>query len=124
MRRSVLFVTCVFLMVGASSVRAGDTLAVNISPRITYQPGSVIIRISVEPHADNRALVVETDSGAYFRSSEVQLDGAHEARTRQITYADLPGGEYDVVVRVMGSDHARAEVRGKLVVLGSEGTEP
>jgi len=49
----------------------------------------------VTPDVDNRSLEVTAESGEYFRSSLIQLDGKEAPRT--IAWSSrLPGGDYQV----------------------------
>src|SRR5690554_3563608 len=74
MRRVMLLATSLCLLTIAPASAAED-MTVHISPKVTRRPGALLVRVKVEPHEENRALVVETDSEDYFRSSEYQVEG-------------------------------------------------
>ncbi len=59
-------------------------------------PATIRVRVGVEPDADNRVLNVIADSGAYYRSSEIQLDGERAPRLLVVEFPSLPGGSYTV----------------------------
>jgi hypothetical protein len=59
-------------------------------------PATIRVRLVVEPSADNRALNVIADSGGYYRSSEIQLDGDRAPRLLVVEFPSLPGGSYTV----------------------------
>ena len=67
-----------------------------VSPAQSFAPTNLTIRVHVEPDADNRALEVVAESGAYYRSSRMQIDGAEAPRTISFEIRNLPGGDYDV----------------------------
>jgi hypothetical protein len=54
---------------------------VRVSPHNSFAPGYVEAVIQIEPDARNRRLRVEVDSGAYYRGTNVQLDGDTAARS-------------------------------------------
>ena len=55
-------------------------------------------RAIVTPDAANRALYIVVDSGSYYRSSMVFLDGANAAAVTDTTLRNIPGGDYEVTV--------------------------
>jgi methionine-rich copper-binding protein CopC len=96
---------------------AAEEVSVRVSPDVSAQPAQITIHVAVSPDADNRAIEVETDSGAYFRRSTEQLDGDRSAVTHVFRYKDLPAGEYVVSVRVIGeSGRATAMARAYLKI--------
>ena len=95
-----------------------------VSPLQSFAPTNLTIRVHVEPDADNRTLEVAAESGEYYRSSRIQLDGADAPRTISLEIRNLPGGDYDVrsaLINRVGRE--RAAVRTQIVVLGSAGSE-
>ena len=95
-----------------------------VSPVQSFAPTNLTIRIHVETDAGNRALEVVADSGNYYRSSRMQLEGAEAPRTISLEFRNLPGGDYDVrgvLIDIAG--HERAAVRKPVVVLQSAGSE-
>ena len=103
---------------------AKDPLTMAVSPVQSFAPTNLLIRIHVEPDADNRALVVVAESGEYYRSSRMQLDGVDAPRTISLEMRNLPGGDYDVWSALINSTgRERAAVRTTIIVLGSAGSE-
>ena len=95
-----------------------------VSPLQSFAPTNLTIRVHVEPDADNRTLEVVAESGEYYRSSRIQLDGADAPRTISVEMRNLPGGDYDVRSALIdGAGRERAAVRTQIVVLGSAGSE-
>jgi uncharacterized membrane protein YphA (DoxX/SURF4 family) len=52
---------------------------------------------------DNRALEVVAESGAYYRSSRIQLDGLDAPRTIVIEVRNVAGGDYEVTGTLVNS---------------------
>jgi len=93
----------------AAPATANEHLQLSVSPRISSEPGYITIRAAVEPDADNRAITVVAESANFYRSSQTQLEGDQGARLNVFTYRNLPVGDYQVSVRVLGADgRARA----------------
>ena len=109
----------------AVPLKSNEPLTMAVSPAQSFAPTNLAIRVHVEPDAANRALEVVADSGAYYRSSRIQLDGAEAARTIVLEIRNLPGGEYDVRGALIDSTgRERAVVRKQAIVLGSAGSQP
>ena len=60
---------------------AGERLTVAVSPLQSFAPSNLIVRVGVAPDDANRALEITADSGEYYRSSRIQLDGKDAPRT-------------------------------------------
>jgi hypothetical protein len=105
-------------------VTAKDPLTMAVSPVQSFAPTNLTIRVHLEPDADNRALEVVAESGEYYRSSRIQLDGAEAPRTISLEIRNLPGGDYDVRGALINrAGRERAAVRTQIIVLGSAGSE-
>ena len=117
-------VASAFLVWSAAFVNAHDALTMSVSPVQSFSPTNLTIRIRVTPDADNRALELIADSGEYFRSSRVQLDGADAPPTVSVEMRNLPGGTYDVRgILINSAGQTRAVVRKEVIVLPSAGGE-
>ena len=118
-----IFAFALFLS-SAVSVNANEPLTMNVSPLQSFAPTNLTIRLQVEPDAGNRALEVIADSGEYYRSSRIQLDGADAPRTISLEIRNLPGGDYDVrgaLINSVGGE--RSAVRRQVIVRGSADSE-
>jgi hypothetical protein len=102
------------------SADAGPELTMRVTPAHSPAPANVRIQIRIEPHAENRVLVVVADSEEFFRSSEIQLDGDRAPRTLAVEFRSLPAGEY-VVESVLtdASGSPRASLRRHMLVTPS-----
>jgi len=66
------------MMLTATTVAgAREPVSIRVSPEISFAPASVVIRTSVEPDAENRSIEVVAESGEFYRSSLIQLEGDH-----------------------------------------------
>jgi hypothetical protein len=121
MKRLFILFTCLaFLGVGFAS--ADDTkreMDLRVRPQVSYAPGSVLVSVWVPSASDHRALVVEADSGDFFRSSEIQLDGDRAPRAHTVVLQNLPAGEYRITASVKDSEGTKTEIHRNATVLGS-----
>jgi hypothetical protein len=107
-------------LAATAAAGANQPLAIKVSPAVSSAPADLIIRTSVDPHADNRSLEVVAESGDFYRSSTVMLEGDRAAKTTQFEFRSLPPGEYQVSVVVTGVDgRYRAISRGQAKVVES-----
>jgi hypothetical protein len=103
--------------IGVGSSDATDTqLRIDVSPRVSSAPAVVRVRATVTPSEENRALQIVADSGEYYRSSLVPLDGAFAASITETTFKNLPGGEYEVTVALVDARGIRKMDRRQIVV--------
>src|SRR5256885_5735209 len=84
------------LVTVAFPVDAGEWITIAVSPRQSIGPTNLTVRLRVEPSADNRALQVVADSGEFYRSSQIQLEGERAARTIVVEFREVPSGEYQI----------------------------
>ena len=94
---------CGLLLSVASTVNSGERLTIAVSPVHSFAPTNLTVRVHVTPDASNRALEVTADSGAYYRSSRIQLDGQEARTTMVLEFRNVPGGEYDVRATLIDS---------------------
>ena len=119
--RAHVFVSALFLS-SAVSISANEPLTIAVSPLQSFAPTNLTIRVRLEPDAGNRALDVVAESGEYYRSSRIQLDGADAPRTISLEIRNLPGGDYEVRGSLINSaGRERAAVRKQVIVLRSAG---
>ena len=106
----------------AITVNAGERLTIAASPTQSFAPTNLMVRVRVTPDDANRALEVSADSGEYYRSSRIQLDGKDAPQTITMEFQGLPGGAYQIRGALIDSaGHARAFARQQVTVLPSAG---
>ena len=112
-------------MLGASGTTdANEKLALRVTPNVSSAPSTVIVRATVARNSENRWLVIEADSGEFFRSSEIQLDGDRAPIVTEIRLPNLPGGEYTVVAVLRNNMGEETIVRRTALVLSKFGEPP
>ena len=110
--------TAALLLVAAVSLGANEPLSMAVSPAQSLAPTNLTIRIHVEPDAGNRALEVIAESGAFYRSSRIQIDGAEAPRTISFEFRNVPGGDYEVRgILINSAGKERAGVRRHVIVI-------
>ena len=87
---------CGFLLATACAVSDGARLTIAVSTSQGFAPATAMIRVHVTPDANNRGLEVSVDSGEYYRSSWIQLDGTEAPQTIAVEVRSLPGGNYQI----------------------------
>jgi hypothetical protein len=106
---------------GAVVVAKDRPILITVGPSISFEPGNIRIISRVEPSADNRALVIEVESGSHYSSSEVPLQGEQAPRSRSMLLKNLPAGNYQVVATVRTATGAATVARNTFqVVSGRE----
>ncbi len=115
------FFLAVFLL-AASSIGAGSALTVHLTPHFATAPASLMVTVAVPENAANRALEIEADSGSFYRSSSIQLDGDKARKVQQFTFTDLPAGEYQVTARLV-TTRGESVVHDSFQVLSVDGDD-
>ena len=87
---------CGFLLATAFTVSAGERLTIAVSTSQGFAPATATIRVHVTPDANNRGLEVSVDSGQFYRSSWIQLDGTGAPQTIAVEVRGLPEGNYHI----------------------------
>lgn len=116
-RRIVIGLALVTLVTGAGGggwtrAAAAPALRMTVSPRFGPSPTEVRVQAIIEPARENDALKVVIDSGTYYRSSAIALEGASAPRVHVATFRSVPAGEHEVsVLLVDRRGGVRAAVR-------------
>jgi hypothetical protein len=95
----------------AQADKPADELTLRLTPRFVSAPGYLRSLIRVAPHQANRMLRVEIDSESYYRSSDIQLDGASAPMSHFVDWKEVPAGKYSLIVSVLGSSGDARVVR-------------
>jgi hypothetical protein len=107
--KSVAIVCC--LAGSVLPLNSGVPFAMKVSPTIAPAPAFVRVEATVERDSDNRSLTVTAQSDDFYRSSEIQLDGASGPRVHVIEFSHLPSGVYEVTAILVGQQGRRATAR-------------
>ena len=109
----------------AQADKPADELTLRLTPRFVSAPGYLRSLIRVAPHDANRVLRVEIDSESYYRSSDIQLEGASAPMSHFVDWKEVPAGKYSLIVSVIGpSGDPRLVRRQDFQVLGISTNEP
>ena len=92
-----------------------------VRPQMSMAPGFVTVKVVVEAAPENRRLQVTAESADFYRSSEVQLDGANGVPLSVFEFRGLPTGTYYVTGVLIGVNGPRATASGIARVGGSAG---
>ena len=124
MRRLVLAaITTIGLITAGSNTAANEKLSLRVTPNVSSAPSNVVVQATIAKDAANRWLTVEAESGSFYRSSAVQLDGDNAPSVTEIRLNNLPGGEYSISAILKNNLGEEITVRRTLIVL-SRFTEP
>ena len=102
----------------AQADKPADEVTLRLTPRFVSAPGYLRSLIRVAPNAENRALRVSIDSDAYYRSSDIQLDGESAPMNHFVDFKGVPAGKYELTVEVIGQTGTRAMRHLDFQVLG------
>jgi len=121
MSRTVLFSLLIFAFtsLGAADQKI-ENVKIQVSPAVAFAPANLTIRATVEASPDNRAVIISAESSAFYRSSEVGLDGEQAPRTTQFEFGGLPPGTYEVRATLLdASGQQRGVARQEVDVVTS-----
>ena len=99
---------------------AGERITIKVSPAVSFAPANLIVRTMIVADVDNRAVEIIAESPAFYRSSEIQLEGDKAPRTTMFEFRSLPQGTYEVRANLIGiGGQQRAFVRQQINVIAS-----
>lgn len=113
--------TTIGLMFAGTQTTATEKLSLHVTPNVSSAPSNVIVKATVARDADNRWLLIEADSGSFFRSSAIQLDGDKAPAVTEFRLSNLPSGQYSVSAVLTDSLGEQTTVRRTVLVLSRLG---
>lgn len=119
-RYSALIAGPVLIAMTSTSGEGKGALSVRVAPRFCQEPCSVITVVDLEPRETDRELIIEADSGGFYRSSLIELDGIHEPSVHRLTWKSLPAGAYEVRVTLKRTTGEVDQVVTDVKVVGPE----
>lgn len=123
--RRIAAAATIVALFGVTETTTGDEkLSLKVTPNVSSAPSTVVVRAIVAPHADNRRLHIEADSGAFLRSSDVQLDGDKAPTVTEIRLKNLPSGEYTVKAVLIDAAGTSTVASRTALVLARFGEQP
>ena len=100
-----------------------DPVSVKCTPAVAFAPATLVVRATVTADAHNRVIEVIADSGEFYRSSAIELEGDRAPRTNMFEFRSLPPGDYEVRARLIGDDGRQRAVARQEVQIVSAGGE-
>jgi len=119
-RAAVIFGFCVFSL-APNVLNGGEALQMQVSPAVQRAPAMLTVRVMVESSDDNRLLQVVAESPTFYRSSEIQIDGASGSPLKVFQFRGLPTGVYEVTGVLVGTQGRRASISRVAQVVASPG---
>lgn len=121
-KRGIGYAMVAWWVMALMTTAGADTppLALRVTPSSCQAPCTVMLRVRVPAHADNRWLVVQLD-GSVFRGSAWQLHGiAAPIQQPDVAFADIPAGRYEILAVLYRNTKEFTRVRSSVVVVGRE----
>lgn len=110
------------LLSATAVVDGGETLRMQVSPRVSRAPALLTVRVHVDAQADGRFLQVTAESADFYRSSEIPFDGRNRSNLKVFEFRDLPSGTYEVTGMLVGVNGLHAKVARTAQVVPSVGS--
>jgi hypothetical protein len=114
-------ITTIGLMAADGETVATEKLSLRVTPNVSNAPSNVIVKATIAKDPANRWLSIEADSGTFFRSSAIQLDGDNAPTVTEIRLSNLPSGEYAVSAVLTNNLGEETTVRRTVIVLSRFG---
>ena len=101
-----------------SQTSADEAISITVRPAVATYRGSALLKVLVARDDKNRSLVWEVDGPSYYRSSELQLNGAASPRSFVFMMRELPAGQFEVRATVKRNDRTSVTDRSSITVVG------
>jgi len=120
-RFTLAAVTVIGLLAASGETGANEKLTLRVTPNVSSAPSTVVVKTTIAPDAANRWLHIEADSGAFYRSSDIQLEGDKAPAVTEFHLKGLPGGEYTVTAVLKNAKGEQTMARRTALVLSALG---
>jgi hypothetical protein len=120
-RHAALFFGFFAVSLAPSALNGGEALRMQVSPAIQRAPAMLTVRVMIESSEENRLLRVVAEAPTFYRSSEVEIDGANASPLRVFQFRGLPTGRYEVTGVLVGAQGRRAMISRVAEVVPSPG---
>jgi hypothetical protein len=92
------------LLIGFTmSAHAGERVSIRVSPAVAFAPANLFVRTTIDANSENRSVEIIAESGEFYRSSEITLDGDRAPRVTLMQFKSVPGGMYQVRAVLRGA---------------------
>jgi hypothetical protein len=110
------------LVLTTIAASGGEQLRIAVTPLQSFAPSNVNVRARLVPSHDNRALQVIVESGDFYRSSQISLEGEQAPAMVVFDFRGLPSGDYEVsAILTDAGGHRRAVAQQSARVVPSWG---
>ena len=109
------------LIAASGTTSATEKLSLRVTPNVSSAPSTVIVKATIAKNSENRWLYVEADSGGFYRSSAIELDGENAPLVTEVSLKNLPGGKYTVSAVLRNNLGEETVVRRTALVLSKFG---
>jgi hypothetical protein len=114
--RAFVTIAVAICVVAAAPLGAQKQLEMRLPGYVFVSSAEVRLMVFVEPHPDNRSLVVEVDGDNMFTSSQIPLDGGSEKRLHHVRFRSLQPGEYVIRAILRSGAGVRATIASRVLV--------
>ena len=114
---SAVVVFAAALTIPARANEKDDALILRVDPHHAFAPATVQVSVLVELDASARRLVVEADSGSFYRRTDHELEGNTGARLVVFRWRNLPEGEYMVTATVTRAGGIQEQAKERVTIL-------
>ena len=111
----VVFAVGLTLPAGADEKDGG--LILRVDPHQAFAPATVQVTVLVELDATARRLVVEADSGTFYRRTDQELEGSTGPRLVVFRWRGLPEGDYMVTATVTRAGGVQGQAKDRVTIL-------
>jgi len=111
---------CAILVQPALVIAEGREVTVRLPSMVSRSAAAIRAMVRIPRDPDNRVLRVTLESGAFYRSSDVPLEGDRAPRTHLLEWQALPVGAYEVTIQLFGTERVKQVIRRQLQVIGLE----
>ena len=108
---------------GSPLVSSAPVVTGRVWPSAGVAPSDVAVEAYVQPDEDNRELSIIVDSGAFYASSSISLNGTQAARSTRVVFRMLPAGRYDVRVTLRGATGPRGSFERTVQLVAPNGAD-
>ena len=114
---AVMFAFAFALMVPARAEEQSGGVTLRVYPRQAFAPATVQVTVLIEPDAHIRHLVVEAESGMFYRRTDQELEGTNDARLHVFRWRNLPEGDYTVTATVTFDEGTHEQAKALVHIL-------
>jgi hypothetical protein len=113
----VAALTAVGSTAGDGQAGATEKLTLWVTPSVSSAPTNLTVKATIAKDRANRWLSIAAESGSFYRSSEIQLDGDKAPAVTEIRLRNLPSGEYAITAVLRNNLGGETRVQRSALVL-------